>query len=111
MKSLKATKPAWYDAVSPERQGLWTAGDSKWHLGSQAGYAERACVVLKDGTVLDGRMGAERNRWDSKHSFAMRLPGRKSQKWVAVKDVAVIWGDKGRPLTELLTEYIERNRA
>ena len=110
MKSLMATKPTWYKDVAPERQGLWAAGASKWHLGDQASYGERVRIVLKDGTVLDGVAGAEKNRWDAKHAIAMRIPGRKSQKWVLVTDIAVAWGDKGRPFEDLLTEFIVKNR-
>lgn len=111
MKTLTDTKPSWYVGVAPERQGLWSAGDSRWQLGSQAGYAEQARVVLKDGTIIDGSMREERNRWDNKHALAMRVPGRKTQKWILVSDIATVWGDKGRPLVELLTEFINKTHA
>ena len=108
LTTLTATRPDWYASVSPERQGLWAAGDSKWHIGAQAGYAERVRVVLKDGTILDGAVSDERNRWDSKHALAIRMRNRKTQKWIPVADIAVIWGDKGRPLADMLADYIRR---
>lgn len=108
---LSKTQPAWHKKLAAEKQGLWTAGDSKFALAGQAFWSEPVRVVLKDGTVLDGTVGDERNRWDPKHALALRMPGRKSQKWVPVKDVAVVWGDKGPKLEDLLTEYIVKGRA
>lgn len=111
LKTLTATKPSWYKDVPAERQGLWSAGDSKWQIAAQAGYGERVCIVLKDGTIVDGTMSEERNRWDNKHALAIRIPGRKTQKWIPRTDIAVIWGDKGRPLIEMLAEFIEKTHG
>lgn len=110
-KALIKTRPVWYKDVAPERQGLWTAGDSKWALARETGYGERTRVILKTGAVLDGVLGEERNRWDNKHAIALRIAGRKTQKWIPVRDIGVVWGDKGKPLTELLTQFIETHRG
>jgi hypothetical protein len=101
-------RPSWHYDVPQERQGHWVATDSKWRISDGAGYAERVRVVLHDGTVIDGIMREERHRWDATHAFAVSdIPGRKSRRWVARRDVAEIWGDKGRPLEELLTAVLQ----
>lgn len=106
MKTLTATCPSWFTELPVKRQGTWSAGDHWSHIASATSWRDKVRIVLKDGSVFDGIMGGERNRWDSKHAVAIRIQGRKSQKWIARSDIAVIWGDKGRPLTELLEEFI-----
>lgn len=102
------TRPDWHYDVPQSRQGHWVSTDSKWRISDGAGYGEPVRVVLKDGTVIDGIMHEERNRWDGKHAFAVaRIAGRKSRRWILVKDVAIIWGDKGRPIEELLTAVLK----
>lgn len=108
--TLTNTKPDWYAEAAPERQGLWSAGDHRRHLLVQAAYGERVRLVLKDGSVFDGTMGEHRDFWNpAKFAVALRIPGRKSQKWFPVRDIAVAWGDKGRPLVEMLADLIENH--
>ena len=111
MKPLTAPRPAWFTALAVERQGTWSHGDHWSHITGATSWGDKVRIVLKDGTVFDGIMGGERNRWDAKHAVAIRIPGRKSQKWIARTDIAVIWGDKGRPLTELIAEYIVKTHS
>jgi len=110
MVTSTLTRPDWHYDVPQERQGHWEATDSRWRLSDGAGYAERVRVVLTDGTVIDGTMMEERYRWEpNRQAFAVAgIKGRKSRKWILRTDVAEIWGDKGRPLVELLGEYITR---
>jgi len=110
MVTSTLTSPDWHYSVPQERQGHWEATDSRWRLSDGAGYAERVHVVLIDGTVIDGTMMEERYRWEpNRQAFAVAgIKGRKSRKWILRTDVAEIWGDKGRPLVELLGEYITR---
>lgn len=106
------TVPAWYDNVPADRQGSWTAGESSFKIAGQTLQGCRVAITLNDGTVFDGVMGGERNRWDgNKHSIAIRIPGRKSQKWILRKTIASILSDRGPKLEDLLTTYITRNRS
>lgn len=105
--ALSPTRPAWYSDVPAARQGLWSAGDHWSHLAGQTGYRDRVRIVLKDGSILDGFSDEERNRWDRrKHAVSLRITGRKTRKWVAVSDIAVVWADKGESLESLLTRAI-----
>lgn len=106
------TAPVWYDDVPADRQGIWNSGDSSFKIAGQTLNGHRIQVTLHDGTVFDGVMGGERNRWDgNKHAIAIRIQGRKSQKWIQRKTIASILADKGPKLEELLTSYILRNRS
>ena len=104
MVTSTLTRPAWHYDVPQERQGHWESTDSRWRLNQGVSYGERVRVVLKDGSVIDGIMQEERHRWEpNRQSFAVAgIKGRKSRKWILLTDVAEIWGDKGRPIEELL---------
>jgi hypothetical protein len=108
MSLLSTTRPDWYDKLPVEQQGLWSLGDSRFYITAQTSYQGRVRIVLQDGTILDGTMSDERNRWDpNKHAIAIRMTGRKTQKWIPRNSIALIWADKGRPFTELLTKFLE----
>jgi len=108
MKTLIKTRPDWFTELPAERQGIWSTGDHWSHISGATSYGDKVRIVLKDGTILDGTMGDERNRWSPRHAIAIHIIGRKTQKWIPRTDIAVIWGDKGRPLIELISEYIQR---
>lgn len=110
--TVTTVTPLWYDDIPVDRQGVWNSGDSSFKIAGQTLTGHRVQVTLHDGTVFDGVMGDERNRWDgNKHSIAIRIPGRKSQKWIPRNTIAHIFADKGPKLEELLTSYIIRNRS
>lgn len=106
-KSVKAAKPEWYAEVPLDHQGHWSAGDPGSRLAQETGPSEPIRILLKSGDVIDGLYSGERARFDEgKHSVAVRLPKRKTQKWVSVEDIEHVWADKGPTLEEVVTEYI-----
>ena len=82
-------------------------GEPGSKLAHETGPSEPIRILLKSGDVIDGVYSGERARWDDdKHAVAVRLPKRKTQKWVSVEDIEAVWADKGPTLEEVVTEYI-----
>lgn len=104
------TEPRWFAAIPEERRGIWTEKDGERALSENTlpGFPIR--MVLKNGTILDGEKGEERDNFDGGHDVAIRLPGRKTQKWVPEEDIAVIWADKGPDLRDVMAAFVERMR-
>lgn len=106
-----ATQPHWYERIPAERRGLWTSDDGERALQARtlAGFPVR--LVLKDGTILDGDMGEDRHRAGGEYDIAVKLAGRKTQKWVSEDDIAVIWSDTGPDLRGILNELVQKLRT
>jgi len=106
-----ATQPVWYEHIPAERRGLWTSNEGERALKSKtlSGYPLR--VILKDGTILDGEMGEERHRAGGEYDIAIKLAGRKTQKWVTEGDIAVIWSDTGPDLRDILNSLVQALRT
>lgn len=112
METLTETRPEWHAALPVERQGLWSAGDRRLLLAGETSWNDKVRIVLKDGTIYDGTMGEERSRWDtSRHVVAIRIPGRRTQKWIHSTDIAIVWGDKGESFEALLTRFLTKQHG
>lgn len=96
------TQPQWYRDIPEDRRGVWTDRDKRSELSrlSLAGFPIR--IVTKSGDILDGEKGEERERAGFKHDIALRMDGRKTQKWVPEEDIAVAWTDRGPNLNAIL---------
>lgn len=104
------TQPSWFLKLSEERQGSWTEQDGEKALSANtlSGFPIR--MILKDGTILDGEKGEERDTFEGGHDIAIRLPGRKTQKWVPLDSIEAVWADKGPDLRDILSAFVEKVR-
>lgn len=104
------TQPSWFTKLSEERQGTWTEQDGEKALSANtlSGFPMR--IILKDGTILDGEKGEERDTFEGGRDIAIRLPGRKTQKWVPEAEIATVWADKGPDLRDILAAFVEKVR-
>lgn len=103
------TQPTWFSLIPSERRALWTdSSDEKLSQVTLNGFPMR--VVLKDGTILDGDKGDERDNFEGGHDVAIRLPGRKTQKWIPMEDIAVVWADRGPDLRDVIAAFIDKLR-
>lgn len=105
------TQPSWYSSLPEERRALWTEQDGERALTQSTLSGFKMRMVLKDGTILDGEKGEERDTFDGGHDVAIRLPGRKTQKWVPENEIAVVWSDKGPDLRDILASFVEKIRS
>lgn len=105
------TQPTWYDHIPAERRGLWSAEEGTRALQSKTLNGFPVRIVLKDGTILDGDMGEERTRAGGEYDVAVKLAGRKTQKWVPEEEIAVIWSDTGPDLRDILGALVQKLRT
>ncbi len=96
------TQPSWYNRIPEERRGVWVESDGKRELSrvTLAGFPIR--VILKNGDILDGEKGEERDRAGNHHDIAIRMDGRKTQKWIPEEEIAVAWTDRGPDLSNIM---------
>lgn len=100
------TQPNWYNHIPSERRGSWIQEDGRRELSrvTLAGFPIR--VILKNGEILDGDKGEERDRAGQQHDIAIRMPGRKTQKWVPEEEIAVVWSDRGPDLSGIMDAFM-----
>lgn len=106
-----ATQPTWYDRIPAERRALWTADEGERALQAKTLTGFPVRLVLKDGTILDGDMGEERRRPGGEYDIAVKMAGRKTQKWVPEEEIAVVWSDSGPDLREILGALVQKLRT